>query len=233
MSRLVKDELGFVRARAYGRTSREELGQILDVDCDEEIYRSTVENGSRTSKRVSDEEVRTNPGDTFSVVPRVKKAAPMGSLWSQLVNKKLSRQEPQASNGTSSNQRLLKEIAALKRAGYGWIEPPSKTEWGWMVRMKGVVLPGGVRTDAMVLLSENYPLVAPIGFYVRKGAHTSKLDASHLFKNGAYHGAVDLSEHGWQWYCGIAEGWKPGKHTLVSYLNIVFMLFNEDSNKGG
>jgi hypothetical protein len=79
----------------------------------------------------------------------------------------------------------------------------------------------------MVLVPDNYPLVSPIGFYVKQGAATAKLDTSHLFEQRAYHGAVNLSEHGWQRFCGIAEGWKPGKHTLVSYISIVFMLFND------
>jgi hypothetical protein len=95
------------------------------------------------------------------------------------------------------------------------------------VRLRGLTLPGGVRTDALVLLPNNYPLAGPIGFYVREGAATGALDTSHLFDELVAHGAPDLSARGWQWFCGIAEGWQPGRHTLVSYLTLVLALFND------
>jgi len=171
-------------------------------------------------------DIKTKAGDTFSVGPRVTKAAFLNGLLGQ--RKSGQPAKPVRQQGSpKTQQRLQQEIAALKRAGFGWAEPAQQTEWGWMVRLKGVTLPNGVRTDAMVLVPDNHPLVSPIGFYVRQGAVTAQLDTSHLFEQRAYHGAVNLSEHGWQWFCGIAEGWKPGKHTLVSYINIVFMLFND------
>ncbi|MFM8341738.1 MAG: hypothetical protein ACKN9F_05920 [Methylomonas sp.] len=226
MSGLSKDELGFVRAHGYGRTSRAELGKLLKVETDEDLYVSSINKGVRTSKLVNQKDnIQIKSGDTFSVGPRVTKA----SLFSSLLNPEHKATKPRSQNhvGSKTEQRLRQEIAGLKRAGYGWVEPAQKTEWGWMVRLKGVILPNGVRTDAMVLLPDNYPLVSPIGFYVKQGAETANLDTSHLFENRAYHGALDLSEHGWRWFCGIAQGWKPGKHTLVSYINIVFMLFND------
>jgi hypothetical protein len=228
MSGLSKDELGFVRARGFGRTSRAELGQLLNVEPDEEVYVSSVNNGVRTSKRLNQkDDIKTKAGDTFSVGPRVTKASLFGNWLNPERSKQTVKPILQNHGNTKTEQRLQQEINALKRAGFGWAEPARKTEWGWMVRLKGVILPNGVRTDAMVLLPDNYPLVSPIGFYVKQGAATANLDTSHLFEHRAYHGAVDLSEHGWQWFCGIAEGWKPGKHTLVSYINIVFMLFND------
>ncbi|MDD2658820.1 MAG: hypothetical protein PHY54_03945 [Methylococcales bacterium] len=228
MSGLSKDELGFVRARGYGRTSRAELNQLLNVEPGEQVYVSTVENGVRTSKPLDQNgEVKTKGGDTFSVGPRVTKAAFLNSLLEQLQTSQSAKPVLQHHGSSKTQQRLQQEIAGLKRAGFGWAEPAQQTGWGWMVRLKGVTLPNGVRTDAMVLVPDNYPLVSPIGFYVKQGAATAKLDTSHLFEQRAYHGAVNLSEHGWQWFCGIAEGWKPGKHTLVSYINIVFMLFND------
>jgi len=227
MSGLSKDELGFVRARGYGRTSRAELNGLLNVEPGEQVYVSTVENGVRTSKPLNQSgDINTKAGDTFSVGPRVTKAAFLNGLLEQLQSGQPTK--PIRQQGSSKTQQCLQqEIAALKRAGFGWAESAQQTEWGWMVRLKGVTLPNGVRTDAMVLVPDNYPLVSPIGFYVKQGAATAKLDTSHLFEQRAYHGAVNLSEHGWQWFCGIAEGWKPGKHTLVSYISIVFMLFND------
>jgi len=228
MSGLSKDELGFVRSRGYGRTSRAELNSLLNVESGDEVYVSSVENGVRTSRPLNQNgDIKTRAGDTFSVGPRVTKAALLQNLMEQFQSMQPSQPPRQNRGATKTQQRLQQEIAGLKRAGFGWVEPAQQTEWGWMVRLKGVTLPNGVRTDAMVLLPDNYPLVSPIGFYVRQGAATANLDTSHLYGQRAYHGAINLSEHGWQWFCGIAEGWKPGKHTLVSYINIVFMLFND------
>jgi hypothetical protein len=229
MSGLSKDELGFVRARGRGRTSRAELSQLLNTQPGEAIYRATVENGVRTSKPVEDSgEIKTKSGDTFSVGPRVTKAA----LFANWLTRNGANHTARPHSGSSSQveQRLQQEVAALKRAGFGWAQPAQKTDWGWMVLMNGITLPNGIRTEAMVLLPDNYPLVSPIGFYVKQGAATAHLDTSHLFKQSAFHGAVDLSAHGWQWFCGIAEGWQPGRHTLVSYISIVFMLFNDPNS---
>jgi len=231
MSALSKDELGFVRARGYGHTNKAELEALLNAGKDEEIYVSSVENGARKSKVLGKESViNTKSGDTFSVGPRVTKAAFLDDLFGQQRVTGTALKSPAPPN-TKTQQRLQTEIAGLKRASYGWIEPPTHTQWGWMVEMKGIVLPNGVRTNAMILLPDTYPLVPPIGFYIKNGAAVAGLDTSHLYNKNTYHGAVNLSEHGWQWFCGIAEGWKPYKHTLVSYINIVFMLFNDQGTK--
>nr|NJM02831.1 hypothetical protein [Desulfobacula sp.] len=74
--------------------------------------------------------------------------------------------------------------------------------------------------------AQNYPHASPIGFYLKAGANTGGLDTGHLY-NAAYHGAIDLSAHGWQWFCGIAEGWKPGRHNLVTYLSMVLTMLAE------
>ncbi len=232
MSALTKDELGFVRARSYGRTNKAELNALLNVGGDEEIYVSSIENGVRKSKVLGNaNEVNTKSGDTFSVGPRVTKAALLDELFGGLPRSTGTTPKLFTQPNTKTQQRLQAEIAGLKRAGYGWIEPPTHTQWGWVVELKGIVLPNGVKTNAMVLLPDTYPLVSPIGFYIKNGAPVAGLDTSHLYSKSAYHGAVNLSEQGWQWFCGIAEGWKPNKHTLVSYINIVFMLFNDQGAK--
>ena len=232
MSALTKDELGFVRARSYGRTNKAELNALLNVGGDEEIYISSIEHGVRKSTVLGNaNEVNTKSGDTFSVGPRVTKAALFNELFGGLPRSTGTTPTQATQPNTKTQHRLQVEIAGLKRAGYGWIEPPTHTQWGWVVELKGIVLPNGVKTNAMVLLPDTYPLVSPIGFYIKNGAPVAGLDTSHLYSKSAYHGAVNLSEQGWQWFCGIAEGWKPNKHTLVSYINIVFMLFNDQGAK--
>src|SRR6266498_1704519 len=202
MSTLAKDELGFVRARRYGRISGRELHDLLDVSPNEQIYVSGVEGGVRTARPIeSAATMDAKPGDTFTVGPRITKAS------------------------SDLPEQIRKETDALQRSGFGSVQKPCATEWGWGLRLKGLTLPGGMRTDALILLPRSYPLTSPIGFYIRKGAETGHLDEDHLF-DAAYHGAKNLSKDGWQWFCGILLGWKPGRHTLVTYLSIVLSLFN-------
>lgn len=103
-----------------------------------------------------------------------------------------------------------------------------KTKWGWGVRMQGLILPGGSRTDALVLLPASYPLASPIGFYLKKGANVGGLDTNHLYQR-SYHGAPDLGAEGWQWFCGVAEGWIPGRHELLGFISAVFAMLSERS----
>jgi hypothetical protein len=128
--------------------------------------------------------------------------------------------------GEAPPLKLKREAQELQEAGFGAVPEPEMAKWGWSVRLKGVVLPDGTRSDAMILLPKNYPLASPVSFYLKKRALTGKLDTSHLFADKAYHGALNLSAEGWQWFCGIAEGWRPNRHTLLSYIAIVFALFN-------
>jgi hypothetical protein len=203
MDTLMKDELGFLRPRKRERISTAELRRLLGAASDEEIYLAGVKNGSRTAEPLNGKaDVEIKPGDTISVGPRITKGA-----------------------GTATDQ-LRKEAQALQRAGYGSIGSPVKKEWGWELRLNGLTLPGGVRTDALVLVPLTYPAAGPIGFYVRQGAAKANLDQHHLYNTG-HHGAPDLSSQGWQWFCGVVKNWKPGRHTLISYLSIVLSMFNE------
>jgi hypothetical protein len=115
----------------------------------------------------------------------------------------------------------------LRAGGFGAVPPPEQTQWGWAIRMKGLTLAGGVRTDAMILLPANYPAVSPIGFYLRQGAVKGTLDQSHLF-DAAYHGAPNLTKDGWQWFCGIVDNWMPGRHSLLTYVACVFAMFTNE-----
>lgn len=199
---LKRDELGFVRSNGYGRIRRDELEQLLGVGPRESVYRAGIDHGVRTGQVVADQEVAFKPGDTFSAGPRVVKGATLAPL-------------PEA---------LKREVDALSRAGFGGVGTPEPSLEGWRLRLRGLTLPGGIRTDALVLLPKTYPLAAPIGFYLAKGEQTAQLDRSHLFDR-AYHDAPDLTNQGWQWYCGVADNWRPGHHTLIAYLTVTLAFF--------
>ncbi|MFB1488753.1 MULTISPECIES: hypothetical protein [unclassified Thiocapsa] len=198
---LKRDELGFVRATGYGRIRHDELADLLGLGPNESLYRSGIDQGVRTGQVVKDAEVSVKPGDTFSAGPRVVKG------------------------GAPLPEALRRELEGLRRSGFGGIGQPEPSPEGWRLRLRGLTLPGGVRTDALVLLPKTYPLTAPIGFYLATGAASAQLDRSHLFHNRAYHGAPDLSGEGWHWYCGVADTWRPGHHTLVSYLTVTLAFF--------
>lgn len=218
MTELTRDELGFVRARRYGRIDRAALEAALRPQADERVYVTGVRAGARTAEPVGGDAYPTRPGDTFTVGPRITKAAPRTPSTSP--DRTAARPAPLPDG-------LRREVEALKRAGFGGVERPLASRIGWGLRLRGLTLPGGARTDALVLLPNNYPLAGPIGFYVREGAATGGLDPAHLFGDLVAHGAPDLSARGWRWFCGIAEGWRPGRHTLVSYLALVLALFDD------
>lgn len=201
---LKRDKLGFVRATGYGRIRRDELAALLELAPDEAVYRSGVDRGVRTGHVVKDSEIDAKPGDTFSAGPRVVKG---------------SQPVPAA---------LRDELDGLRRSGFGGVGNPEASPEGWRLRLRGLTLPSGVRTDALVLLPKTYPLAAPIGFYLAQGAATAQLDKSHLFSR-SYHGAPDLSREGWQWYCGVADNWRPGHHTLVAYVTVTLAFFADQA----
>jgi hypothetical protein len=203
MDTLMKDELGFLRPRKRERITTTDLRRLLGASSDEEIYLAGVKGGSRTAEPLSGQvDVDIKPGDTISVGPRITKGI------------------------DTAAEQLRKEVLALQRAGFGSIGSPVKKEWGWELRLNGLILPGGVRTDALVLVPLTYPIAGPIGFYVRKGTAKGNLDPRHLY-DSTYHGAPDLTNQGWQWFCGVIQNWRPGRHTLISYVSIVLSMFNE------
>jgi len=212
---LRRDELGFVRSSGFGQIRRDELERILNISREESVYRSGVDNGVRTGQVVIDAEVALKPGDTFSAGPRVVKGAARGLTGGgRVIN----------GSGTALPAALRRELDGLRRAGFGGVEAPTPSAEGWRLRLRGLTLPGGVRTDALIVLPKTYPLAAPIGFYLRKGAETAQLDRSHLYSR-SYHGAPDLASEGWQWYCGVADNWRPGDHTLISYMSVTLAFF--------
>src|SRR5262245_58864693 len=100
---LRRDEYGFLRTSNYGQTSQPDLRAQLGAEAGDQVYRSSVRGGVRTSSPVHEGQVNYQPGDTFAVGPKVTKAAlpPV----------------------------LHEEWRALQRGGYGQIGPPEETYW--------------------------------------------------------------------------------------------------------
>lgn len=228
-----------VRANSYGRTSYDELARSIGLQHDETLYAIKVENGTRISRPVmkGQKDVQHTPGTSFVAGPTITKAAFFQSLFPRK-----APATPSASSASSAARRSLsgslslsaalrREVEELHAGGFGAVPEPERSPWGWSIRMKGLILAGGIRTDAMILLPETYPATSPIGFFVRKGANTGSLDRRHLFDRG-YHGALDLSAYGWQWFCGVPDHWIPGRHTLLSYVTCVFAMFTNENLKG-
>ena len=224
MGALKKDELGFIRSNGYGRVAARELAKQLGLEDGETVFRTGREKGVKTSRPISQNggDVELHPGDTFSAGPSIVKAA---GFLKKLLNG--AEDKPTPLRRDFPQEALQREASGLGRAGFGAVPAPEKCRWGWKIRLKGMTLPGGIRTDALILLPANYPLSSPIGFYIRKGSHLGDLDTSHLYDQRTYHDAVDLSGEGWQWFCGIVQNWKPGRHNLVTYMSLILAFFNE------
>jgi hypothetical protein len=74
MNGLKKDELGFIRARGFGRVSAAQLEKELDVKNGESVYMAGNRDGAKRSSEVTGADVEYRPGDTLSVGPRITKA---------------------------------------------------------------------------------------------------------------------------------------------------------------
>lgn len=237
MSTFHRNEHGLmVRAGSYGRTSYEELADALGLKNDETLYAVRVENGTRISRPLTkgQKDVSHSPGTTFVAGPTITKAAFFRSPFRRDTPATPSEADAAPKRRIVSRPlppALRREVEEMHAGGFGSVPEPEMTPWGWGIKMKGLILAGGIRTDAMILLPESYPAASPIGFYLRKGANTGSLDRRHLFDRG-YHGALDLSAFGWQWFCGVPDHWIPGRHTLLSYVSCVFAMFTNENLKG-
>ena len=227
---LKRNEYGMlVRAREYGKTSYKELADQLGLKKGETLYSVSQEKGVLVSRPVDRhvKEVPHKPGTGFVAGPTITKAA---GLFGGLLNRFGGGEAVPALVGKERGSEvpavLRREMEELRAAGLGGVPDPVLTKWGWAIRMKGLILPGGSRTDAMVLLPEAYPEASPIGFFLRKNANVGGLDTSHLYAR-SYHGAPDLTEEGWNWFCGLAENWIPYRHNLLGYVAAVLALLNE------
>jgi len=77
-------------------------------------------------------------------------------------------------------------------------------------------------TPILIWFPEEYPLVAPNGFYLSK-----RCSGPHIFSRNVYGKSPDLSAQGWNWYCAHTS-WKPGTDpldgdTLWTFLDIARM----------
>src|SRR5689334_2040205 len=126
---LRRDEYGFLRSNTYGYTTAPNIRAGLGAMPDDEVYRSSIHDGVRRSAPIEGEDVSYRPGDTFAVGPKVTKASPPATLQ--------------------------QEWRALQRGGYGQIGAPEETNWGFAIKLAAFVLPGGVRTNALILLPKD------------------------------------------------------------------------------
>jgi hypothetical protein len=202
---LRRDEYGFLRSTDYGQTNGPSLRAQLGAQPDEQVYRSSPRGGVRTSVPVEGDNISYHPGDTFAVGPKVTKAS-MPAL-------------------------LQQEWRALQRGGYGQIAAPEETAWGFAIKLCAFALPGGVRTNALILLPKDYPMTPPIGFYIHeKGLAAVKalgIDVRHLFPDKTFYGAPNFSNHGWAWFCLKVQPWRPGHHTLLGIVMMVAAVIAE------
>lgn len=202
---LRRDEYGFLRSSSYGQTSRPDLRAQLGAMPDDQVYRSSVRSGVRTSAPVEDEDVSFQPGDSFAVGPKVTKA--------------------------SLPALLQQEWRALQRGGYGQIEAPEETSWGFAIKLYAFALPGGVRANALILLPKDYPITPPIGFYIHENGLAAVkalgIDLRHLFPDKTFYGAPNFANHGWAWFCLKFQPWRPGHHTLIGIVMMVAAVIAE------
>ncbi len=82
----------------------------------------------------------------------------------------------------------------------------------------------------MIIFPNTYPETPPIGFYLNRRSHLKNGRRDSHFTGQAYHGAPDLQEQGWYWYCVTMGrgygGWKPSgdyqkPDNLWTFLNMV------------
>lgn len=89
----------------------------------------------------------------------------------------------------------------------------------------------------MIIFPVLYPSAPPIGFYLDKSFKLKGNQRDEHFIGGANHGAVDLREFGWHWYCITVPNaaWQPQTDNytkpdnLWTFLNMVREALTSDS----
>jgi ubiquitin-protein ligase len=61
----------------------------------------------------------------------------------------------------------------------------------------------------LIFFPEGYPVCPPVGFYLNRQFKLKTGGSDPHLTGSAYHGAPDLRECGWYWYCVTIQGWRP------------------------
>ena len=138
---LRRDEYGFLRSNGYGHARGPDLRAELGAMPDDQVYRSSVRGGVRTSAPIEGEDVSYHPGDTFAVGPKVTKAS--------------ARRCCSRSGGRAAG-RLRSDRAA------GGDELGIRDQ---ALRVRPARRRAGERA---ILLPKDYPVTPPIGFYIHE-----------------------------------------------------------------
>ncbi len=87
------------------------------------------------------------------------------------------------------------------------------------------------RCDLLIVFPETYPETPPIGFYLNRKFELRDGQLDGHLTGRAYHGAPDLTDQGWHWYCVTMDMQTPGAwqpradhrqpDNLWTYLNMV------------
>lgn len=142
------------------------------------------------------------------------------------------------------NQRVDAEVTMIAER---FSQPPyqgvyyDETNRDWLV-IPNYPLPARFRDrrcDLLVVFPETYPETPPIGFYLNRRfpLHNGQYDPHATGK--AFHGAPDLTDQGWHWYCVQMDMTKPGawkpqadhrqSDNLWTFLNMVREVLTNDS----
>jgi hypothetical protein len=66
------------------------------------------------------------------------------------------------------------------------------------------------RCDMLIVFPETYPETPPIGFYLNRRFELRNGQVDGHLTSRAYHGAADLTDQGWHWYCVTMDMNSPG-----------------------
>jgi hypothetical protein len=64
--------------------------------------------------------------------------------------------------------------------------------------------------DLLIVFPEGYPEMPPIGFYLNQRFELNQGGHDAHATGKAYHGAPDLTDQGWHWYCVQMDMQSPG-----------------------
>jgi len=134
--------------------------------------------------------------------------------------------------------RLRAELQLLA-ARYGEVE--SDRQDGTWVRVPHFPLsPGWSRNNVDVLIdipygNPGYPQIPPQWFWTDKDLRTSDgKPIGHFFTEGSSHADRRYLDKGWGHFCIHVTDWRPASgfrlldgHTLVSYLDLIAMVFRD------